>query len=746
MNGQTNMDHGLIEYLLSALDVPEPFSPEVEGAAQSQKLASVLGNVNPHTAIEIRKFLDEMPGGFFIYQADGEENILYANKAMLRIFNCDTYKDFLMHTDHSFRGLVHPDDLEEVEESIREQIAHSQYDLDYVEYRIIQKGGEIRWVEDYGHFLHSDYAGNIFYVFAADATEKKQRQFQEKALLLNKKMEEEQQFQSRLEEYDREMKVIHQEHLRRLELIEGLSVEYESILYANLDANQILPYRLYSRSEHQFGKQFDTCPYDWYISDYVKTWVCPEDRARVTQATDPNYIRNKLSSVNSYYINYCVQKEEELQYLQLRIAAVGNKDHISRVVLGYRRVDGEIQHEMERKQLLEDALNHAKLSNIAKNTFLSNMSHDMRTPLNAITGYTVLAKNHLQDSVKAENYLQKIEASSEQLLCLINDVLDISRIESGTLQNVVSECNLSEPLQEIYDLVRPGAEAKNLMLTLDMSKLNHPCVYVDSGKLKKVLDCLCSNAVKFTDKGGQIRLSVSEQRDPTKNYAVYQFMVEDNGVGIDKEYLEHVFRPFERLKNTTQSGIHGTGLGLTIAKSLAELMGGAIQAESEPGKGSRFTITLTLRLQEIQELSPDDAEEQVLKILGERKILLVDDNEINLEIEAELLQDVGILVDTAMDGSEALERISQSDPGSYALILMDIQMPIMNGYEAAWAIRQLPDPILANTPIIALSSNAFEEDRRRSRESGMNAHMAKPAHLPDLLKLMAEILRPEAGS
>ena len=746
MNGQIKMDHGLIEYILSALDVPVPPSSEADTSEQSQQPSSDFEDSNLRIAYAAKEFLDEMPGGFFIYQAYGNEEILYANKAVLRIFHCDTYAEFLSLTGHSFRGLVHPDDLEEVEKSIWEQIAQSQYDLDYVEYRIIQKDGQIRWIEDFGHFLHSDYAGDIFYVFAADTTEKKQRQYEEKTLLLNEKKEREMHLQNRLEEYDREMKVIHQEQLRRLEVIEGLSIDYESILYANLDANQILPYRLSSRSERQFGKKFDICPYDWYISDYVKTWVCPEDQARVTQATDPDYIREKLSKVNTYHINYCVKKEGELQYLQLRIAAVDSEDRISSVVLGYRRVDGEIRHEMERKQLLEDALNHAKLSNIAKNTFLSNMSHDMRTPLNAITGYTVLAKNHLQDSEKLEDYLHKIEVSSDQLLSLINDVLEISCIESGTLQNVVSACSLSDIMQDVYQLIYQRAEAKKLTLSIDISNLHHPYVYIDSSKLKKILECLSSNAVKFTESGGKIRLTASEKRDPSKNYAVYTFVVEDTGIGIDKEYLEHIFKPFERLKNTTQSGIHGTGLGLTIAKSLAELLGSSIQVESEPGKGSRFIVSLTLRLQEIEELSPDDAEKKILELLGKRKILLVDDNEINLEIEQELLEDIGFLVDTAADGSEALDKVQQSVPGSYALVLMDIQMPIMNGYEAAWAIRQLPDPVQSGTPIIALSSNAFEEDRRRSRESGMNAHMAKPVHIPDLLKLMAEVLLPEADS
>ena len=197
---------------------------------------------------ELKKFLDEMPGGFFIYQADEQEQILYANKALLRIFRCDTFEEFQELTGNSFQGVVHPDDLESVHKSIWEQIANSQYDLDYVEYRIIQKGGTIRWVEDYGHFIHSETEGDIFYVFVGDATEKRQR-------LLAEQEEKERQLQNQIEEYSQELKLIHQEHLRRLEVIEGLSVNYDSILYTNLDADRILPYRISDRIEHQFRSE-----------------------------------------------------------------------------------------------------------------------------------------------------------------------------------------------------------------------------------------------------------------------------------------------------------------------------------------------------------------------------------------------------------------------------------------------------------------------------------------------------------
>ncbi|MCI8417666.1 MAG: response regulator [Lachnospiraceae bacterium] len=737
LSDHTKVEHGLIEYILSALDAPE----ENSSALRTPDGSRVLNDVNIQAAHEVKKFMDEMPGGFFIYRAEGQEELIYANKAMLHIFNCDTMAELRELTKNSFRGIVHPDDLEAVEESIRVQIAHSQHDLDYVEYRIIQKGGQIRWIEDYGHFVHSEYMGGIFYVFAGDATEKKQRQAAEKTAMLNEKRAREKQLQNQIEAYDKELKVINQEHLRRLEVIEGLSINYESILYVNLDADRILPYRLSSRTELQFGKKFEPRSFRWYVDNYIDTWVCPEDRESVRQATLPECIREKLSKNNTYYINYRVQKDGELQYLQLRLVNVSSENQISRVVLGYRRVDDELQYEMEQKKILEDALNHARLANIAKDTFLSNMSHDMRTPLNAITGYTALAQKHSYEPALVGEYLQKIETSSQQLLSLINDVLEISRLESGTIHNRESECHLPAFMEKLKLVLLPIANRKKLNFSVDLSGLEHGDIYCDSEKLERILLCLIGNAIKYTGNGGQVLLRVMEQKEAANNYGTYRFLVEDNGIGISPEFLQRIFDPFERVQNTTQSGIQGTGLGLTIAKNMVETMGGSIQVESTPGKGSCFTVIFDFRLLS-QHLSPTSHMTQaVLQLVGSRKLLLVDDNEINVEIESELLEDLGFTVDTAANGRIALDMLVASPPHTYALILMDIQMPVMNGYEATRAIRGLETPSLSSIPIIALSSNAFEEDRQMSRESGMNAHIPKPVNIPELLDLMEKTIQ-----
>ncbi len=732
---ETRMNPNLIEYMLYELYAPNTgnISPS------SSPELSLSGYSVPSFAHEIKKFMDEIPGGFFIYRADGDEEILYANKTVLHIFNCSTMEEFQSLTGNTFRGLVYAEDLDNVEASIREQIVHSHFDLDYVEYRIIQKGGAVRWVEDYGHFVHSDLIGDLFYVFMADTTDKRQFQIEERNALLKEKLLKERLLQTQIDEYDKELKVIHQEHLRRLEVIEGLSVNYESILYANLNTDRILLYRLSSRTQPQFGKILEFRSFRWFTDNYVQTWVCPEDRASMRQALDPEYIQEKLSASRTFYVNYRVRMEEEIQYLQLRIAKVGQQEELSRIVLGTRRVDEEVRYEMEQKKVFEDALSHARLANISKNTFLSNMSHDMRTPLNAITGFTSLAQNHIHEPEKLLEYLTKIQDAGSHLLHLINEILEISRLESGIIQTDDSDCCLTVLLESIQKTMSHKAQSRNITLSLDDSRLEHTDVHMDQGKLKQILLCLVDNALNYTPEEGHVRITASEQKEAASDHPFYQFSVEDDGIGIEAQYLERIFEPFERIRNTTQSGIHGTGLGLTVARQLAETMGGTIEVESTRGKGSRFTASFRFCIQEQEETQPESPLEALVSLLKHQKILLVDDNQINLEIESELLEDTGFAVELATDGSIAVEKVRASAPGTFSLILMDIQMPIMNGYEATQCIRGLTSPALSGIPIIALSANAFEEDRRMSLESGMNAHLAKPFEVEKLLEIMAHI-------
>ncbi len=730
MNNQ-KFEYNIIESLVSVL-VESPDFPAGQDCGRKE------------AAYQLKQFADIMPGGFFIYRADEEETLIYANEALLRIFRCDSMQELREITGNSFRGIVHPDDLEMVEKSIKEQIAHSQYDLDYVEYRIIRKDGAIRWLDDYGHFVHSESVGDVFYVFVGDATEKKERQVARIETWFSEKLKKEQELQDQLDQYDKEMKVIHQEHLIRLEMIEGLSLDYESIFYVDLDADKIKAYRVSERFQKLFFEDYAVRRFSGFDVDYIRNWVYPEDRGLLVGISDPEYIRSELekSDDKTFHVNFRVFKDDTIKYIQLRVVNVGGEDRISQLVFGYRNVDEEMIHEMKQKKLLKDALNEANTANNAKNLFLANMSHDIRTPMNAIVGFTALIKKHIQNHEKVTGYLDMISASSDQLLQLLNDVLEISRLEAGNANVEDDECSLMEVTHQIQMSILPRAAEKNITLSLDISNLVHDCVYTDKGKLTQILTYLADNAIKYTKADGRVILIVMEKEmhGAPQNHRTYQFIVEDNGIGISEEFMDSIFEPFEREKNTTLSGIHGTGLGLTIAKKLLDMIGGTIEVSSVVGEGSRFVVTLPLRIQKAAEQNYAE-EQEIPHFTTPKRILIVDDNEINLEIEYEVLKDAGFLVDTAEDGSVAVEKIMQSAPGDFDLILMDIQMPVMDGYCATRAIREMKNPALAGIPIIAVSANAFEEDKKMAMESGMNAHLAKPLDTERLFKLIRKFIR-----
>ena len=647
------------------------------------------------------QFMDEMPGGFLIYRADQSEELLYANQGLLRMFQCGSMEELRAMTDNSFRGLVHPDDRAAVQESIQRQIAASKYDLDYVEYRACRQDGSVRWIEDYGHFVRSEAIGDIFYVFLGDATDKKAQ--------MDKKAR------------------------RQTEVIEGLSVSYESICYVDLDQDIVTPYRLSGRNMALFEGRLQDMPYSWYTQQYITTRVHPEDPTLVDRGTAPNYIREKLAEHRTYYFNYRVQAGEELQYIQLRVVNADPHQKVKHVVLGYRRVDEEMLSQMKQQALLAGALAKANLAVNSQNTFLSNMSHDMRTPLHAMFGFTSLAKLNLNKPQEVAGYLDRVETAGRQLLDMIENLLRVSCLsEAGGVKE--TECDLRQAVREIYDFLHPQAQEKNLAFHLDCTGLTHPHIYADGEKLRQMLTYLVNNAVTYTKSGGSVTITVS-QGETNNRTGVYHLTVEDTGVGISPEFLDRIFEPFTRERNSTLSGIHGIGLGLTIAKSIVDMMGGTIQIKSAVGKGTVFTTTFHFRLQP----RPTAFRKSLPIKETAQRILLAEDNEINREIEIELLEQLGFIIDPAEDGQIALDKVKASPPGHYDLVLMDLQMPVMDGWQASEAIRALPDPILSQIPIIALSANVLPSDQKRSKECGIDAHLNKPMDLPLLLATIEEI-------
>ena len=393
---------------------------------------------------------------------------------------------------------------------------------------------------------------------------------------------------------------------------------------------------------------------------------------------------------------------------------------------------------------------HAVESSLAKSQFLFNMSHDIRTPMNAIIGYTNLARKS-GDPGEVRGFLDKIESSSQHLLALINDILEMSRIESGKLELEFVPVDLCAVFEGMRELFSTQMEEKNIDFRIHTTQIEHRYVWCDRKSVNRVLLNLLSNAYKFTDEGGAISASIWESGTNEPGYSTYEIRVQDNGIGMSKEFADKMFHAFERERTSTVSRIEGTGLGLSITKSLVDLMGGTIEVITAPGSGTEIVIRLRLQLAEESDVPEEErlngsadgkaASAEPAVDFSSKRLLLVEDNKINMEIANMILKQAGFTVETAENGKIALDMVKASEAGYYDAILMDIQMPEMDGYEATRAIRALDDKALADIPILAMTANAFKEDEDASMEAGMQAHIAKPIDVTVLMKVLAEILK-----
>ena len=781
-----------------------------------------------------------MDCGIMSHSIDGSK-IISVNDAALKILGYESQEDLLEDGFDMVASSVVDEDKERLREYIRS--LKGVGDNVSMEYRVRHKSGEI--IHVMGNVKILEENGERFYQrFLLDCTAQK---------LQEKKKEQ-----------------------RQMEMIHALSIDYNYVCFYDLDTGAGIPLRVDDGDGRIFETIFDgRCSLKESMESFTERFVHEEDQEMLRQAGSLKALEQELSEKKVYNINYRIWKDGEMKYFQMKAVRAGEWEENRGIVLGFRSVDEEIRNEMEQKSLLEDALMQANRANKAKSAFLSNMSHDIRTPMNAIVGFTTLAIAHIDRQEQVEEYLKKIMTSGNHLLSLINDVLDMSRIESGKMHLEEKPCSLPDILQGLRNIVQTDVYAKQLDLYVDAVDVLDEEIFCDKLRLNQVLLNLLSNCVKYTPAGGLIIMRIQEKAGAPAGYANYEFSIRDTGVGMSEEFVRHIFEPFEREKNTTISGIQGTGLGMAITKNIVDMMNGTIEVKSKEGEGTEFIVHFTFRLnpeakgpQDIPQLKdgralvvdddfntcgsvsymlqqigmraewtlsgkeavlrtrqavsrgddysvyvidwmlPDmngvEVARRIRKEMGEDvsiivltaydwseieeegkeagvtafcskplflselrsclhsivnadgqtekgviqewmeshtgRILLAEDNELNQEIAVEILRDAGFDTDVAENGQIAVEMLEKGGPGYYQVVLMDVQMPVMNGYEAVKIIRGLKDRELADIPILAMTANAFEEDKQEALRCGMNGHIAKPINISALFDTLAKVL------
>lgn len=470
----------------------------------------------------------------------------------------------------------------------------------------------------------------------------------------------------------------------------------------------------------------------------------PEDEnniGEITQFFDLNRARIELMSHDSVECKYSVRIGEEEREWQSATFIIQEKQGSIPVsaFLTIRSIQDLLSKEQDAKKKLEEALAMAESANKAKSVFLNNMSHDIRTPMNAILGFADIAKKEMDDKARLEECLSKIILSGKDLLNLINDILDMSSIESGKVKFNHVATSVRGLAESIRDMFANEAEKKQINFFVNYDEITNDYVYCDELRAKQVVINIVSNAFKYTPMGGTVSLTVRQYPLIKEGFAKYELVVQDNGIGMSKEFKEQIFDSFSRERSATLSGIQGTGLGMAIVKKIIDMVDGEIDVWSEVNVGTKITIRLVIKTAEKEEELKTDEPEENYDFTG-KKVLLVEDNELNREIAEAILSEVGIQVESVVNGQEAVNRMADAKPGEFDLVLMDIQMPVMDGYTATTKIRELEDPEVAYIPIVAMTANAFDEDRKETMNMGMNGHISKPIDIDEMLSTMKKCM------
>ncbi len=932
----------------------------------------------------IEQIGEHMPGGFLLYRADGSGELLYVNQALCTMYGCGNLEEFRAFTGFNVRGLIHPEDYEQATEQISGPLREKR-----LEFRMIRRDGETRWVEASIQYAESDVYKGLYYVFLTDITDQRRAAESDKAVRTaviealtrvydsvwliedleterfelfrideelvhlmpahtavnltrfsdafrfysNLVLEEDRQgfldavtpenilknteknviysvpfrrvFESgvryyrvefaRLDTGSAEKRIVlgfkdvdeevrrNQETQQTLSLrwavIEALTRVYDSVwLIEDLETQRFRLYRIDQELVHQLPA--DAAARLTRFSDAFQFYsglVLEEDRQGFLDAVTPESIVRNTAKKLIYSVPFRRVFESGIRYYRVEFARLDTESGATRIVLGFKDVDEEVRKEQQIQQALRDAVEAANASNKAKSSFLSSMSHDIRTPMNGIIGMTAIAASHLDDREKVADCLRKITESSSHLLSLINEVLDVNKIESGKMELLEEEFSLADLIDGTMTMTRPQMQAHEHSFRVNIVNVEHEQVIGDSRRLQQVFVNIMSNAIKYTPNGGKISLSVKETPTKTPDFGHYQFIFEDNGYGMTEEFLKHLFEPFSRANDKQTAGIQGTGLGMTITRNIVRMMGGDISVESVYGEGSKFTVNVYLKLQNRTDINYDafmdlriliadddpiccesaceilndmgmncewvlsgkaaadraktrynqgrnfsaiildwklpdqggvETTRQIRKRVGDSvpivifsaydwteiedeareaganafvskplfrtklatllhslmnnaeekdaqaplqgledldlsgyRVLLAEDQEINAEIATDFLEMTGLEVDWAKDGEQEVEMLAASPDGYYSMILSDIQMPNMNGYEAARAIRAMDRPYAKQIPIVAMSANAFTEDVLNSKKAGMNEHIAKPVDIDELARVLISYIK-----
>ena len=825
-----DLDGGVMGTVGIAIDITKEHAYHNELVQKNQTLETIFTS---------------MDCGVVCHSLDGSR-ILSVNQAALHILGYENEEELMRDGFFTVAESV----VEEDKTRLRDAI-HSLKTLEdsaSLEYRVLHKDGQLFYVLGTLKLMEGENGELYYQRFLIDITAQKKQQ--ELA-----RQEEEQ---------------------RQIALIHALTMDYSLVCSFDLDTGAGRALRIGECKEgilaEVFSGELDLAD---CMERYIDRGVYKDDKEELRAAVTSEALLRELSRQPFCYRNYRTTCCGDLRYFQLKIVRSGDWKQGHSIVLGVRSVDEETKKDREKNTLLEDALSQANQANRAKTTFLSNMSHDIRTPMNAIIGFTTLALTHMEKREQVEEYLKKIMTAGNHLLSLINDILDMSRIENGKIHLEEHECSLPEILHGLRNIIQADIHTKQLDLFIDAVDIQDEEIFCDSLRLNQVLLNLLSNAVKYTGAGGMVSVKVLQRAGAPKGFANYEFQVKDTGIGMSEEFVSRIFEPFERERNSTISGIQGTGLGMAITKSIVDMMGGSIAVKSKQSVGTECIVTFTFRLSQQEKKEPielpelanlralvvdDDfntcdsvscmlqqiglraewtmsGKEAVLRtrqavmrddhysvyiidwllpdmngvevarrirqevgkdvpiivltaydwsdiedeareagvsafcskpiflselrnclseVVGVEKrekpgkerpralhsghILLAEDNELNREIATAILEEEGFTLETAENGQEAVELLKRSGPGHFDLILMDVQMPVMNGYEATRAIRALEDEKLAGVPVLAMTANAFEEDKQEALKSGMNGHIAKPIDIDKLFATLDEVL------